>query len=181
MKIASQLIAFAALSLTVACSAAGGEEPGSDSADADIGTSEQAIGESTCATTTNFDNTAFISSTSTVQKFTSGSTYGIPSCTHAYRVKVVNLSSGAGAVAAWADTVPTTQADCQNSFVRVVAYQGTTKISDREARGTWSGTKCFTGLPSTDRIDLGQSNHVQVRARLGSVDKKVRVTIQGTP
>jgi hypothetical protein len=87
----------------------------------------------------------------------------------------------------WADRVPTNESDCENSYVRVVAYNGTTKISDSgDASGFWTGSRCFTGISSTEKIPADQSNHVHAAARFvnpltGAVTfKRVRVTVQGT-
>lgn len=206
MNIAKHLTALAGFTLAMACSAAdesddttaeewaasdetvGEEISAADDDGSAVGTLQQAFAEETCAQVTNFAYNAEITDINSVEVSQSpDANYGVGGCANSYIGRVRNPDVKAGATVVWADTVPTTESDCVNGFVRVSHYEGQEKKSDSgDLSGFWNGTRCFTAIASTEKIDRGELNHVHARARFvnpstGAVTfKKVRVTVQGT-
>jgi len=134
----------------------------------DLASRTEAIGEPSCATvapTQSFDEE---------MSFLSPRTYSAPGCFKAVVLDITNLSLSSGGTVAvfaqWADTLPTTQAACENLWLGGYTYvkiDGLWEKAELESvHGTWSGGTCAgpsatfdTGL-STQGIEPGSYRFV---------------------
>lgn len=97
---------------------AGDEETGLEN----TGEVQDALGEATCGTTAPIDYDDLNTTWGTSATHSSTTSYGSALCTEAFVGRYRNVTSGVKAYASWNDTIPTTQAACENMRVQLYTY-----------------------------------------------------------
>lgn len=126
-------------------------ESGTDASE-EVADVEEAYGEASCGTTSNYDalDSTYYNCGDTGPTHTSGSTYGWSDCTQAYIVKYTGGSGSLRRSFAW--PAATTQSACNAAHAYWTTYASNgTLAGTSHSHGSWNGTSC-DGV-----LDSGQS------------------------
>lgn len=146
----------AAVGLAIAGCAEGPAIPGDELEDEDIVETQEAYGEATCgtsATTADVVHSQALCHGGFTDTSPSAS-YDHATCSHAYVIDYASNSQDfVGATASWVDSLPTTEAGCEGSHIKLTVYgsAGNVLAQDTET-GVWAPSPwniCLLGQAST--------------------------------